>query len=64
MEEEVTIYDMCPYCEEEVEIPFTRSDIECPNCWMHFTPSDEAITDALIEYGYERVNTGKKQTHP
>lgn len=46
--EDIVIWDMCPYCEEEVELFSTREQA-CPNCGCHFTPSDEAIEASMME---------------
>lgn len=48
MMEDITIWDMCPYCEEEVELFSTREQA-CPNCGCHFQPSDEAIEASMME---------------
>lgn len=45
-DDDVTIWAMCPYCEEEVEV-YIGEDIECPNCHLHFTPSKEEIEESL-----------------
>jgi hypothetical protein len=49
-DQELVICDMCPYCEEEVELYSTGLQ-ECPRCGLHFTPSEEAIAfaHALVE---------------
>lgn len=48
MENEVLIWDMCPYCDEEVEL-YTTSMTQCPNCGCHFEPSEEAIEASMME---------------
>lgn len=48
MNENLIIWDMCPYCEEEVELIGTRLQA-CPNCGLHIQPSDEAIETAIME---------------
>lgn len=37
-------YDVCPYCEEEVEY-YDLNDQQCPHCGLHFSPSDENYED-------------------
>ena len=39
---EPTIWAMCPYCEEEVEV-YEAEDVNCPNCGATFSPSEEEI---------------------
>lgn len=40
--QDIVLYDMCPYCEEEVELTSTGLQ-PCPRCGLHFKPSIEAI---------------------
>ena len=44
--EEIIIWAMCPYCEEEVEL-YTIKMTECPRCGAHFQPSEEEIEASL-----------------
>jgi Zn ribbon nucleic-acid-binding protein len=46
---ELIICAMCPYCEEEVEL-YTTQDTECPNCGLHFQPSEEEIAESIANY--------------
>ena len=39
--EEVIYWDVCPYCEEEVELHSLREQ-QCPNCGLHFIPDKDA----------------------
>lgn len=45
---EFTIWAMCPYCENEVEL-YTTKMTECPRCGAHFEPSEEEIEASLEE---------------
>lgn len=45
---ELVIWAMCPYCEEEVEL-FTTDLTECPCCGLHFEPSEEEIAESIIQ---------------
>ena len=44
---EFTIWAMCPYCENEVEL-CTIKETECPRCGAHFRPSEEEIEESLL----------------
>ena len=46
---ELIIWAMCPYCEEEVEL-YTTKMTECPNCGLHFEPSEEEIAQSIESY--------------
>lgn len=45
---ELVIWAMCPYCEEEVEL-CTTDMTECPCCGLHFEPSEEEIAESIIQ---------------
>lgn len=47
--DELIIWAMCPYCEEEVEL-YTTKSTECPNCGLHFQPSEEEIAESIANY--------------
>lgn len=34
-------YDMCPYCENEVEL-YSLEMQQCPKCGLHFQPAEDA----------------------
>ena len=45
----VRIYwDMCPYCEEEVEF-YDLRDQQCPYCGLHFTPAQDSYYEDVEE---------------
>jgi flagellar motility protein MotE (MotC chaperone) len=44
--EEIIIWDMCPYCEQEVELTSIRLQ-PCPRCGAHFQPGSDAIEEAM-----------------
>lgn len=45
---EITIWDMCPYCDSDVELHSFGLQ-PCPVCGLHFEPSEEAIEASLEE---------------
>ena len=46
MADDLIIWAMCPYCEEEVEL-YTTKMTECPRCGAHFEPSEEEIQESI-----------------
>jgi predicted amidophosphoribosyltransferase len=46
MNEDIIIWAMCPYCENEVELYGTKHTA-CPLCGAHFDPSKEEIRESL-----------------
>lgn len=44
--DDIVIWAMCPYCEEEVELYSVREQ-PCPRCGLHFRPSEEEIQESL-----------------
>ena len=47
-EDDVTIWAMCPYCEEEVEF-YDLRDQQCPYCGLHFTPAQDSYYEDVEE---------------
>jgi predicted amidophosphoribosyltransferase len=45
-EKEIVYWDMCPYCDEEVEL-YTLGLQQCPNCGLHFEPDPAAYIEAI-----------------
>ena len=49
----VRIYwDMCPYCEEEVEF-YDLRDQQCPYCGLHFTPAKDSYYEDIDEEEFD-----------
>ena len=41
-------YDVCPYCEEEVELYDLREQT-CPHCGLHFQPAKDSYYEDIDE---------------
>ena len=46
---DMIVWEMCPYCEEEVEVYGSDREPCCPRCGAHFSLSDEAIEMSITE---------------
>jgi hypothetical protein len=46
---DMIVWDMCPYCEDEIEVYGSDRDQCCPSCGAHFSLSDEAIKMSITE---------------
>lgn len=46
---DMIVWEMCPYCEEEVEVCGSDREPCCPRCGAHFSLSDEAIEMSITE---------------
>ena len=46
---DMIVWEMCPYCEEEVEVSGSDREPCCPRCGAHFSLSDEAIEMSITE---------------